>query len=228
MPTNKSAEQAIETVTALAEEVVQALGMSLVEIHFGQAGRQKSLEVTIYRREGKVSLSDCEQVSRELDARLEQLQDQVAFFHGPYVLDVASPGIDRLLKSPREFEIFSGLQVEVKTKINTSESSLGQHFVGVLEKVGNDELHLSNVKPAPQKTFGNAGKGAKKPSHKKAPPPEAIKSLVVPLKQVIQVRLHPELLKNLKALDIDAEISSGAANCDGAEAPDAMETDITI
>jgi len=212
MPTNKSPEQAIETVTALAQEIVQNLGMSLVEIHFGQAGRQKSLEVIIYRREGKVSLSDCEQVSRELDLRLEQLQDQVAFFHGPYVLDVASPGIDRVLKSAREFDIFRGLIVEVKTKVNTEESSLGQHFVGVLEKVEGDELHLSNVKPAPQKTFGNVGKGAKKPSHKKVPPAEAIKSLVVPLKHVIQVRLHPELLKNLKSLE--------------EEAP--QETDVTI
>jgi len=212
MPTNKSSEQAIETVTALAQEIVQSLGMSLVEIHFGQAGKQKSLEVIIYRAEGKVSLSDCEQVSRELDLRLEQLQDQVAFFHGPYVLDVASPGIDRVLKSPREFDIFRGLTVEVKTKVNTDESSLGQHFVGVLDKVVGDELHLNDVKPAPQKTFGNAGKGAKKPSHKKAPPPEAIKSLVVSLKQVIQVRLHPELLKNLKSLEEQAP----------------QETDITI
>jgi ribosome maturation factor RimP len=216
MPNNKSSEQAIETVTALADEIVQKLGMSLVDIHFGQAGRQKSMEVIIYRREGKVSLSDCEQVSRELDARLEQLQDQVAFFHGPYVLDVASPGIDRVLKSAREFDIFAGLTVEVKTKANVSESSLGQHFIGVLEKVGDDAVHLSNLKPAPQKTFGHTGKGNKKPSSKKAPPPETIKSLVVPLKQVIQVRLHPEVLKNLKLLEAPA----------GQEA--AQETDISI
>jgi ribosome maturation factor RimP len=212
MPNNKSSEQALETVTALADEIVQKLGMSLVDIHFGQAGRQKSMEVIIYRREGKVSLSDCEQVSRELDLRLEQLQDQVAFFHGPYVLDVASPGIDRILKSNREFDIFRGLTVEVKTKALVSESSLGQHFIGVLEKVGDDAVHLSSLKPAPQKTFGTAGKGSKKLSHKKVPTQEAIKSLVVPLKQVIQVRLHPEVLKNLKKIEEQA----------------VQETDITI
>jgi ribosome maturation factor RimP len=212
MPNNKSAEQAIETVTALADEIVQKLGMSLVDIHFGQAGRQKSMEVIIYRREGKVSLSDCEQVSRELDLRLEQLQDQVAFFHGPYVLDVASPGIDRILKSEREFDIFSGLTVEVKTKATVSESSLGQHFIGVLERVEADAVHLSGLKPAPQNMFGNMGKSNRRSSHKKVPSPEAIKSLVVPLKQVIQIRLHPDLLKNLKSLEKQVE----------------QETDITI
>lgn len=212
MPNNKSSEQALETVTAAADEIVQKLGMSLVDIHFGQAGRQKSMDVFIYRREGKVSLSDCEQVSRELDLRLEQLQDQMSFFHGPYVLNVASPGIDRILKSEREFDIFRGLTVEVKTKANTCESSLGQHFIGVLEKVGDDSLHLSSLKPAPQKAFGLAAKGHKKPSAKKAAAPETIKFLIVPLKQVIQVRLHPEILKNIKNLEEQA----------------IQETDITI
>jgi ribosome maturation factor RimP len=201
MPNNKSPEQALETVTALADEIVQKLGMSLVDIHFGQAGRQKCMEVIIYRKGGTVSLSDCEQVSRELDQKLEQLQDEVSFFHGPYVLDVGSPGIDRVLKSSREFAIFQGLCVEVKTKVNTEESSLGQHFVGTLDKLDQDNVHLSRLKPAPQKTFGNVGKGNKKVSHKKIQPQEEIKSLVVPLKQIIQIRLHPDLAKKFKSLE---------------------------
>jgi ribosome maturation factor RimP len=229
MPNNKTSEQALEAVTALADEIVQKLGMSLVDIHFGQIGRQKSMDVFIYRREGKVSLSDCETVSRELDLKLEQLQDQVTFFHGPYVLNVASPGIDRVLKSEREFDIFRGLTVEVKTKTNVSEGSLGQHFIGTLEKVADDAVHLSSVKPAPQKTFGNVGKGNKKISHKKTIHQETIKTLVVPLKQVIQVRLHPDLLNNLKKLQeqhpVDLSLDSGQ---DIANEHTIQETDIAI
>ncbi|MBU6450350.1 MAG: hypothetical protein KGS72_01130 [Cyanobacteria bacterium REEB67] len=199
MPNNKNSEQAIEIVTALADEVVQSLGMSLVEIHFGQAGRQKSLEVIIYRPQGKVGLSDCENVSRELDARLEKLQDQVAFFHGPYVLDVASPGIDRVLKSNREYGLFQGRSVEVKTKANTSENSLGQHFVGKLDRLEGDTLYLTEVKPAPQ--GGTTGKGKQKQSGKKVVEPTPIKTLAVAFKTVIQVRLHPDLVKYLKTLE---------------------------
>ena len=194
MPNNKNTEQAIEVVTALADEVVSKLGMSLVELHFGQAGRQKSLEVIIYRTEGKISLSDCEAVSRELDSRLELLQDQVSFFHGPYVLDVASPGADRIFKGAREYTLFVGRNVEVKTKTNTSESSLGQHFIGILEGLDGDDLRLSGVKPAPQ-----GGVAKNKKSGKKVVAAEPIKQLVVSFKTILQVRLHLDLTKQLNA-----------------------------
>jgi ribosome maturation factor RimP len=219
MPNNKNTEQAIEVVTALADEVVSKLGMSLVELHFGQAGRQKSLEVIIYRREGKISLADCESVSRELDSRLELLQDQVSFFHGPYVLDVASPGTDRIFKGAREYALFVGRNVEVKTKTNTSESSLGQHFIGVLQGLDGDDLHLSDVKPAPQ---GGAPKNKK--SGKKIVAPEPIKNLLVSFKSILQVRLYLDLSKQLNAEEpIDLTQMTDSQDLEGLE--DLAETE---
>jgi ribosome maturation factor RimP len=55
-------------------------------------------------REGGVRLEDCERVSRAVSPLL----DALGFGNGRYVLEVSSPGLDRGLYKPRDFERFSG------------------------------------------------------------------------------------------------------------------------
>lgn len=55
-------------------------------------------------REGGVTLEDCERVSRGVSPLLDALQ----FGNGRYVLEVSSPGLDRGLYKPRDFERFAG------------------------------------------------------------------------------------------------------------------------
>ncbi len=197
VPDSKNADQAIKKVTELTEEVVKRLGFELVDIHFGQHGRQKIIEITIYNPEGKVGLSDCEKVSRELDSRIEVIADGLDFFHGPFLLDVASPGIDRILKNAREYKIFCGRRVEVKTKTNVGADPYGQHFVAKLNSFSDEFITLSELGPiqsAPTKSK-NSKKHA---ANKNTMPP--VKELKVPLKQVIQVRLYPDLQKKFKEI----------------------------
>jgi ribosome maturation factor RimP len=67
------------------------------------------LRLFLDRAEGGVSLSDCEAVSRQASALL----DVVDFGSGRYTLEVSSPGLDRQLYGPRDYERFAGRQVKV-------------------------------------------------------------------------------------------------------------------
>jgi len=60
-------------------------------------------------REGGVSLGDCELVSRQVSALL----DVTDFGTGRYLLEVSSPGLDRQLYGPRDYQRFVGRQVRV-------------------------------------------------------------------------------------------------------------------
>jgi ribosome maturation factor RimP len=60
-------------------------------------------------REGGVSLADCETVSRQVSALL----DVSGFGTGRYLLEVSSPGLDRQLYGPRDYQRFVGRQVRV-------------------------------------------------------------------------------------------------------------------
>jgi ribosome maturation factor RimP len=68
-----------------------------------------TLRLLLDRPEG-VRLEDCEAVSREASALL----DVADFGRGRYTLEVSSPGLDRRLYGPRDFERFTGRKVRVR------------------------------------------------------------------------------------------------------------------
>jgi ribosome maturation factor RimP len=58
-----------------------------------------------------VSHGDCARVTRIAGDVLDERETDL----GSYVLEVSSPGTDRVLKSAREFETFRGRRVRVRT-----------------------------------------------------------------------------------------------------------------
>lgn len=75
------------------------LGFDLFDLRFFQAGSRAVLRITIDAGHG-VSVGDCEKVSNELSLLLD-VEDFSAGRH--YTLEVSSPGIDRPLKTERDF-----------------------------------------------------------------------------------------------------------------------------
>ena len=183
----------LEKITALAEEITSANGVSLIEVRVAQQGRQRSIEITIYRKGGRISLTDCEQVSRQLDELLEKQETPV--MDGTFFLEVQSPGIDRKLNSEREFELFAGQPVEVKTKQKVE--GLGAAFTGKLVGLTDGRLNISQ----PQKLTDAPQKKNKQTKAMPALDQEKPETVEVEMSNVISVRLHPDLAKALAASD---------------------------
>ena len=97
-------------VSGIALPILESLGMELVDIEFARAGRDSVLRLFI-DKEGGVTLDDCADVSRELSAILD-VEDVIP---GHYSLEVSSPGLDRPLKKPADYERFVGRLVKVRT-----------------------------------------------------------------------------------------------------------------
>jgi ribosome maturation factor RimP len=79
-----------------------------------------------------VTLERCESFSRQASAVLD-LED---FGPSSYVLEVSSPGLDRKLYGPRDYERFLGKQVRVTFRV--PESGRRRTVVGVLESYSRD------------------------------------------------------------------------------------------
>lgn len=97
-------------IEGLAEPVAMDLRVSLVEVQYVNEGGRRVLRVFI-DKPGGVSLADCAAFSRSLGGRLDEADP----IPESYYLEVASPGLDRVLKRDRDFEIFSGRRVRVTT-----------------------------------------------------------------------------------------------------------------
>lgn len=121
-------------VAMLAEPVLADLGYRLVRVRIVGQGRC-TVQVMAERPDGTMTIEDCEQVSRALSPVLD-VDDPVP---GEYLLEVSSPGIDRPLVRPGDFERWAGHEV----KIEMVELLGGRRrFRGVLEGFEDGEVRL--------------------------------------------------------------------------------------
>jgi ribosome maturation factor RimP len=97
-------------IEALVRPVVESSGLELVEAAFRREGGRRILRVTV-DRDGGVDLDAISEASERISRRLD-LEDAVS---GSYTLEVSSPGIERPLREPRDFERRLGEKVRVKT-----------------------------------------------------------------------------------------------------------------
>ncbi|SDE33459.1 ribosome maturation factor RimP [Desulfuromonas thiophila] len=100
----------LERVRQLAQPVLEQNGLELVDSELVQQGRSWFLRLFIDKA-GGVTLDDCADFSRELDTLL----DVEEVLSVAYRLEVSSPGLDRPLKRPQDFERFRGEPVRLKT-----------------------------------------------------------------------------------------------------------------
>ena len=84
--------------------VAESIGCEILEADF-QGGR---LQIVLDHPEG-TTISHCEEVSR----RVSDLLDVSDFGDTKYVLEVSSPGLDRKLYGPRDYERFAGRSARI-------------------------------------------------------------------------------------------------------------------
>ncbi len=95
-------------VRALAEDLLLNLGFELVDMEFGQ-GEDSSLLRLFIDQEGGITLDDCTHVSRMLGALLD-VEDPIP---GRYTLEVSSPGLNRRLSRPKDFQTRLGQNIKI-------------------------------------------------------------------------------------------------------------------
>lgn len=101
----------VEELTAMLEPAVTACGFELWGIEFFQQGRHSVLRLFIdTEREAGVSVEDCSAVSHQVSGVLD-VEDPIA---GEYTLEVSSPGWDRALFKPSQYQRFIGEEVSLR------------------------------------------------------------------------------------------------------------------
>lgn len=110
----------------------EGIGFEIVRVRFGLQDGQ-TLQIMAERADGTMSVEDCEELSRTLSAVLD-VEDPIP---GEYNLEVSSPGIDRPLTRPKDFERWQGFDV----KIELAEPMSGRkRFRGLLQGVEGGEV----------------------------------------------------------------------------------------
>ena len=122
------------SISALIEPMLKNDGIELVDIEFEGRGRRKTIRLLI-DKPGGVNIKDC----RNINIMVEPVLRVNKLINSGYILEVASPGLDRRLKSESDFRRVLGRSVEVST--NTPIDDCKQ-FVGKVNQVLNGVVEL--------------------------------------------------------------------------------------
>lgn len=93
------------------EELFENTGFDIVDVKILR-GKNLTLQVFIDKEKGAVTLKDCEEWSDKIGSFI----DMNSIIEGSYILEVSSPGIDRIIKKPKDFERFKGKDVKITLK----------------------------------------------------------------------------------------------------------------
>ena len=121
-------------IVALAEPVIEELGLRLVRVKISaQSGT--TVQIMADRPDGAISVDDCASISR----RVSPLLDAHDPIPGGYTLEVSSPGIDRPLVRPSDFEDWAGFEAKIELKELVDGR---RRFRGILEGYEDGEARL--------------------------------------------------------------------------------------
>lgn len=111
------------------EEIIEGLGLKLVYYRLISQKNSVKVIIDIHKPDGFVTHKDCSLVIRQCQPFLEEELEQ------DVQLEVSSPGVNRILKTEREYEVFKGYEVEVYFK---------NEFIKEQKNETNDKISLRN------------------------------------------------------------------------------------
>lgn len=126
-----------DSVAELVSPILEKLGYELVEVTYKK--QHDTMHLTIYidtEKEGGVRLDDTEIVANAIDAPIDALDPTAG---APYVLNVSSPGLDRPLKTERDF--MKKLNTEIEISLYAPIAGR-KKLVGVLKSYQNGIISL--------------------------------------------------------------------------------------
>jgi ribosome maturation factor RimP len=132
----------VEKVREITERVGADRGLEVVDVQLLGGGGTRVLRIFIDKPEG-VTHADCEHISQDVGTILD-VEDVIP--GGRYTLEVSSPGVERKLSQPREFERFVGHKVKVVLRQPVDNQ---KHWVGALQSFAEGIITLE---PSPGKS----------------------------------------------------------------------------
>ncbi len=144
-------EQIVKRVWEFLEPELADQGFELVEVEYVQEGSDFFLRLYI-DREGGIMIDHCVEASQLVNPLL----DMENFIDGAYNLEVSSPGIDRPVRKPVDFERFAGERLKLKTVTPVGgRSRYTGKLIGIEDGLVSIEcdgvthqIHLENIRKA--------------------------------------------------------------------------------
>ena len=132
-----------KAVYDIVNPFISSKGLKIIKIQF-QSNRQSTLLIFLDKKDGKITVDECADISMEINSLLN-IEDVIK---DPFRLEVSSAGIDRYLTSLEDLMKYQNYNVKVKSDTYTGRGKLIRHGPNSLtlsNKNGEKSIDLSSV-----------------------------------------------------------------------------------
>jgi ribosome maturation factor RimP len=105
-------EKVAAKIEEIAHRVAESEGMEMVEVEVKGGGANRFVRISIDKPAG-VTHGDCELISQQVSTILD-VEDVVT--GGQYTLEVSSPGVERKLFKPQDYQRFQGKKAKISLR----------------------------------------------------------------------------------------------------------------
>ncbi len=144
-------------LSQLLQPVIEDMGFLFWGLEYMPQKNNAILRVYIDHENG-VNVNDCANCSREMSGLLE-VEDPI---QGAYVLEVSSPGMDRVLFNAQQFNTYLGEFVQVKLAQPVAGA---RNIKGIIKAVNEDHIVVANEVTEYGFEMGNVMKARLKPTY---------------------------------------------------------------
>jgi ribosome maturation factor RimP len=124
----------VDRVREIVSPIVEAEGLELLEVEYIK-GKRRSILRLIVDKVGGVTIGECKRLSERVETKLD-VADPIP---SSYRLEVSSPGVDRPLRTEKEFAVKKGRMVKIKI----AKPICGkQEFIGRIEDVQEGRVQI--------------------------------------------------------------------------------------
>ena len=95
-----------EKIEALIMPYIEELSAELIELDMKHRGKTVVIDI-VADRPGGITVGECTFINKKVDRQIEKKQ----WFGEDYIVEVSSPGLDRALKTPKDFSRVLGREV---------------------------------------------------------------------------------------------------------------------
>ncbi len=126
----------LDRIKEIVSKILCDNNIELVDITYKREGRVMVLRI-LADKEGGITVDEC----ARMNEIISETMDREDFIDEKYSLEVSSPGLDRLLKTKKDFLRVKGKRI----RVHTYEPIDGKkEFVGILEAVDDDNIAVSD------------------------------------------------------------------------------------
>lgn len=143
-----------EKLENLLKPTIESMGFELWGFEYLPAGRHSILRVFVERPDMGITVDDCAAVSRQVSAIMD-VEDPIS---SAYMLEVSSPGMDRLLFKPEQYALYLNKPIQVRTAVGVlgrrkfkgplvlvNDTMIGIEIDGELYEIPYDIIDKANV-----------------------------------------------------------------------------------